>query len=350
MEAPVIRTGYNGDLYLACPWDSEYSQVLAWRVVKTLDMARYRAIGDVPKVEGLKFEEPRIRRIMQHCSGFIAVLPYDDAAASTTSKYIIRELRIAGEMEIPVLLFREHEKVNVGIREKGQYAEIFFPGDPSIEPILCKQSIFHAAEQNNYRSDLDPWVQIQLKGLLAVCNNEISKPKPYAFFIGRLKDDFQQARQAVETAVYNHAGISCLWANDAKHSLKTKGIQETIKTLIYHARFVIADLSFSDDNPNFFSPNCAHEVGIAVAYDKPVFLCAKGASRSPYFSARDLQMSFWKDELQLEDLIAGWIQNNVADFSRQVYNWQLTAHIPGYVPSVAALSFNYDPLKAFQGL
>jgi len=340
-----IRTGSGGDVYFSGSWNPGNEETTAFHVVKALDQANFRAVGDIDKRYGFPMEDDRIRRIMRQCSGFVGVFPHRPDL-STTSKYVIREARIAAEMRLPMILFHE-PSVRLELKSSDNAVVLSFPGDPAISGIPLPATCFGPISLNADPRILDQMISAQLQGLIEFCSYEVAKPQPYAFFITRLKEDFAQARAAVEAAVHNSAGITCLWADDGKYGSQIQNVQSNIIELIRSAEFVIADLSFSDENPTYDNPNRAHEIGISRGLGKTIFVCSHGLSRSPYFSARDLQVSFWKTEKDFERLVSTWLENNINEFGRQVYNWMLPAKLPGYQAHIQQKVFVFDAATGF---
>ena len=82
------------------------------------------------------------------------------------------------------------------------------------------------------------------------------------------------------------------------------------RLLIKHATFVIADLTLGIESPERENPSRAHEIGMAVAYERPLLLCSQEPRRYPYFSIGDMQMSFWLTEDELEAATRDWIALN----------------------------------------
>jgi len=142
----------------------------------------------------------------------------------------------------------------------------------------------------------------------------------YAFFIGRLERDFAQAREAIRVAVESEAGIPFLWADDGRHWTNVPGVRERTRLMIKHATFLVADLTLGPESPERENPSRAHEIGMAIAYDRPLVLTSQEPRRYPYFSIGDLQMSFWETEDELERHVRTWIQVVRPMVARHVYN------------------------------
>ncbi|MEO6039562.1 MAG: hypothetical protein ABIQ93_14200, partial [Saprospiraceae bacterium] len=242
----IHEDAYHSDIYFALSWQSGFGERSAWNVVQILDQAAFRAIGDI-KLPG-KIDEDRIRRIMRDCSGFVCVLPFR-GNSWTTSEWMFPEIRIAAEMKIPVIFFHE-KNVDIQIERADMQTTVSFPGFQDSEKIDFQSKFYGPFPLEEDARQRDEMVRVQLQAFLEVCDHEENKKKPYAFFITRVQDDFMQARRAVETAVYNEAGLACIWTEPGRYSdHNNQQFQVQIKKLIKNAVFVIADLSFSNNNP-----------------------------------------------------------------------------------------------------
>jgi hypothetical protein len=336
----AVNTSYKANIYLSCSWRPEAGQDVSWLLVKELDQTDIRVLGDVPDLP--EQDDNRIKRIMQGCVGFLVVLPYRNSRQSTTSPYIIREIRIAAELGIPIALFRE-VRVRTEVRANENGSEIIFPSDPNEPSVLIRhKNIFgpydYDSEERNFR--------IQVTGRLHDFTDCLLQQPPslpqYVFLITRLQSDFEQARLAIRAAVEDSAAIPCLWSDDQRHTTNIEGIRERTRLLIKHATFVVADLTYGPDSLNIDNPSRAHEVGIAVAYRKQILLCAQDPRRDPYFAASDIQMVFWRDEEELQKRVAEWIHNDRASLGRRVYNRELSSRDLSYTPKISEAKFAID--------
>ena len=62
------------------------------------------------------------------------------------------------------------------------------------------------------------------------------------------------------------------------------------------ATFVIADLTLGVESPDRENPSRAHEIGMAIAYDRSILmLLSQEPRRYPYFSIGDLQYDHMGD-------------------------------------------------------
>lgn len=176
-----------------------------------------------------------------------------------------------------------------------------------------------------------------------VVDFDVAPVRPYAFFIGRLERDFRHARDAIRTAVESEAGIPCLWIDDGRHRTNVDSIRDCTRTLIQHATFVIADLTLGVESPDRENPSRGHEIGLAIAYERPLMLSSQEPRRDPYYSIGDMQMTFWAAEDELEASVKNWIGMHRDAVARRVFNYELPA------PKIARPAFTYDPKLRYIG-
>lgn len=165
----------------------------------------------------------------------------------------------------------------------------------------------------------------------------------YAFYIGRLERDFALAREAIRAAVESAAGMDFLWIDDGRHATNVGGIRERTRLLIQHAAFVVADLTLGAENPRHENPSRAHEIGMALAYERPIFLSSQEPRRYPYFSIADMQMSFWASEDELDGALRAWIRTQRHALARRVLNRSLPHAV------LAEPRFHFDASRRFVG-
>lgn len=165
----------------------------------------------------------------------------------------------------------------------------------------------------------------------------------YAFFVGRLERDFAQARNAIRAAVEEEAGVPCLWVDDGRFRTNVESVRERTREVIRHAAFLIADLTLGPESPHQENPSRAHEIGLAIAYEKPLMLCSQEPRRYPYYSIGDMQMTFWHDEEELAASVRAWIAAHPQVPRRQVLNASLPSS------RLARPSFRFDPSSRFVG-
>ena len=250
-----------------------------WDVVEQLDRSGIRVVGPVPDVI---LEAEQIRLILRGCSGLVTAFP-------------------------------------------------------------CCNSGWRKANPNLPLLDIHAEAPIDLAGFQEVVLGESDRIRPYAFMIGRLERDFRHAREAIRVAVEGAAGIPFLWVDDGCHRTNIESVRERTRLLIKHATFVIADLTLGVESPERENPSRAHEIGMAIAYERPLMLCSQEPRRYPYFSIGDMQMAFWSTEDELEARVQEWIYANREAVARHVFNYQLKDAI------ISRPAFTFDPRQRYVG-
>ncbi len=89
------------DIFVSRPWRPTEA-FLADYICKMLDKAGFRLIGD-SEDQG-KYRGERVKNIIKSCGGLVAILPNRDGI---TSNYILEEINIAKEINIPSLVISE---------------------------------------------------------------------------------------------------------------------------------------------------------------------------------------------------------------------------------------------------
>lgn len=250
-----------------------------WDAIQRMDAAGYRVVGDLVNAEP---DVDRVRRIMRACSA-VVVTP-DGPARGVADE----AEALAAELRIPVYPLDAGDRIP--------------PLKRSPETV-----------------------------------------QPYAFMIGRLERDFTLARAAIRSAVESEAGITCLWSDDGRHRTNIDSVRERTRQLIRHATFVIAELTLGVENPDRENPSRAHEIGMAMAYERKLLLSSQEPRRDPYFSVGDMQMTFWDTEDELERQTREWIRVNREWVARRVYNGELAES------KLDRPTFTYDPGARYIG-
>ena len=325
----------KADVYLSCPEGSQ----LAWQVARLLDEASIRVVGDQsePYTNG-----NRMRRIIAECAGVVSALAYQPCSRTIDSR-LLSELRQGAALGLPLALFLEKD-VDFDLDEgEDQFRLRVDDSEPVFirpgrlhGPVVYLDDVFDRevhATADHFRS--------------AVLRNETRVP-PYAFLVGRLEKDFTQAREAVLAAVESEAGIPCLWSDDGRHLTNIASVRERTRLLIKHASFVIADLTLGAENPEHENPSRAHEIGMAIAYERHIMLCSKEPRRYPYFSVGDMQMTFWATEAELSSHVREWIRTHQV-LRRQVFNHRLGEIYPGYKAQIEQPVFHFDLTRRYVG-
>lgn len=228
---------------------------------------------------------------------------------------------MALSLDIPIFLAYDN-RIKLDFKEKENEIVIKFLNDPDFEEIPISKNNF--IERIPYISG-DDFREEQLEhGLERLQSTLRDRPNPaetYAYLITRLKKDFSQVREAIESAVTESAGIPLIWIDKVGYDTNISGVRLRTKELIKNAAFVVADISSYPENPHCISASRAHEIGLA---DKSIFISSQTPRRSLYYSITDYQVHFWYPEDDLYRQLNNWIYEKRENLSRRIYNRELT--------------------------
>lgn len=333
-----ILNAEKADVYLSCPDASQPP----WPLVRLLDQASVRVLTDLADAGP---SADRGRRIMGGCAGVLG-LAARRPESDTVAPKVVDELRHGAGQGLPLAVFVEQGVRCSRTDLEGRVRLQLGDGDP----IMAEADRVHGPVTYGAAAD-DPGEHARgvLTGFQRDVMGERSRARPYAFLIGRLERDFTHAREAIRAAVESEAGIPCLWSDDGRHVTNVESIRERTRLLIREATFVIADLTLGTESPERENPSRAHEIGMAVAYDRPLLLCSREPRRYPYFSIGDMQMTFWETEAELASCVTAWIHARREVLGRQVLNHRLATVYPRYEPRVARPEFRFDPARRYVG-
>ena len=331
-----LNTIEKADIYLSVSEFAGSKQNVLWQLVKWLDQAKMRVVSDLP---GMLRDDSFIAEIMESCNGLVAVLPYLENSPCATAPDIIRDINIAVSLDIPVFLIKD-PRVNMEVCSSPDGRKLQ-PNAQANELSLALQScsLFGPFDCDEQTGRLQPEMIEKLQDYIYHVLAQPRKFQPYAFLAVRLQRDFERARRAMISAVENAVGIPCLWFDDNRHTTNVQGVRERTRLLIKRASFIIADLTYGPENPANDSPNRAHEIGMAIAYRRPVVLCCQDPRRTPYFSAGDMQMIFWKDEENLHEELTDRLRTSDGIIVRRVYNRELAGRETCYEPHITEAPF-----------
>jgi hypothetical protein len=172
--------------------------------------------------------------------------------------------------------------------------------------------------------------------------NREQRDRPFAFLAVRIHPDFRLVREAIGDAVENILGIPCVWFDDPRVIAPECGVRERTRLMIRSCSLFIADLTFSPNNPNHDSPNTAHEIGMALAYERPVVLTCQEPRRDLYFCAGDLHTLFWRDEQQLRSEMTACFRSRYSKFGRRLLNLELEPNAEGFSGIFPRYRFEMD--------
>lgn len=268
------------DIYVSYSW-REDEQALVEAVFNRLRRNRYRLIGDAGD-QSVYDENNRISRIMDTCGAYVGILPYREDTITTTSRYILDEIRIAEEHGLPGILIADSRIEDLdGI---------------SSYPIL----------------KIDPneeTVQNKLLDFISTLKVNVPK-KPHVFFATNLDKE----RKSINGYIRNLCGYvtatRCILGEDIDNGSLQQQIIERIK----NAYVMIADITGdsqchdcekpgTESKDKMYRFNTCIEAGIARGANTTLFILAKEPRKSPPFMFRDMEVRYYNDDCELLALI-----------------------------------------------
>jgi hypothetical protein len=323
-----IHTGARADVFLSSP-DADRPD---WDLVQQLDRAAVCVCGEFP---GALADATRLRELMAGCSAVLADLP-SSAGNSHAVAHAVDVLRAAVDVGRPIAVRHDGSWTRA---VSGAFTAIC--GAAETVPIPTERLLppVRVGGESRAESTIECFIN-------AACAAQ--QARPYAFLIGRLERDFTHARAAIRSGVEREAGIPCLWSDDG-HQTNVASVRENTRLLIKHAAFVIADLTLGTESPERENPSRAHEIGMTIAYGRPLMLTSQEPRRYPYFSIGDMQMAFWSTETELHETVRDWIRVRRTGVGRRVLNYALPCVFQEYQPSIQAPRFVFDPEQRYIG-
>jgi hypothetical protein len=277
-SAGLVRK--DRDLYISRSWRSREKET-ADSVCHALIDQGYRLVGDSTDQE--EFDpQTRIPALVTSCGALVAIAPN---RGGRTSQYIEDEVLIALNNDVPALV----------IVEDGAAL-----GDEITSRLPAANRMAAA--------DLQQRGGVQT---LADVVRELFGParRPhYAFYAASLvksPDRNESIRELVDAV----AGIDCV----VGENLAGQHAQEEIIRSIQGALFMIADVSEEG------GVNTLIEAGIARGAGTRLYLLASGEERMPRFMFRDVEMHFYRDELEL----TGHVHRIARRYRRRILNREL---------------------------
>ena len=183
---------------------------------------------------------------------------------------------------------------------------------------------------------------VRLESFLDHLRHVQPAPQDFAFLAVRIHGDFALIRAAIGDAVEHTLGIPCVWYDDPRVITPEYGMRERTQLMIRHCALFIADVTYGPGNPDYDSPNTAHEIGMALAYERPVVLSCQEPRRDLYFSAGDLHTLFWEDEHELNREIADCFRSRYSRLGRRLLNLELAPNPTGFSGGFPRYRFEMD--------
>ena len=274
------------DLYVSRTWRESEKKVADY-VCQLLIKSGFRLVGDAED-HGV-YGENRVESIIASCGGLVAILP--DRGNGETSPYMLREIGIAQEKDLPILVVAEPNVVVDQSSDK-------LPGG------LPESTI--RLEANDVGTDAPQLLQ----GIERLAEEWCPPPHPHFNFYGTdFSDPHSQRNELIKQILQRVSATPCVMGDQIREGQ----IQEIITNLISQASLFIADIS--DDNLN----TCI-EAGIARGAKTKFHLVARKPRGRPPFMFRDQQVWHYADDVEL----LGIIHKIVYPYRRRVLNWELS--------------------------
>ena len=283
---------------------------------------------------------------MAQADGFLSVLPYRPDKGCTTSSFMLDELSMAVNSRLPIaLIYDARVEIAIADNDTSDIVSLGFSDGRAVE-IPKEILVFHAG----YDFGVPKSEEIQLASLfdfldvIAQARSTTGRMQPYSFLICRLQSDFELPRRACIVAAERAAGMRCLWIDSHDYRANVEDTVERVRLLIKNAQFVVAEISLTEENPDFDNPSRAHEIGLATAYRKKVFAVSHGPRRHPYHGLVSRQLVWWDDEDELYSELSSAIHAERGAVGRHIYNRELEKLGDGFFPRFATPHF--DPIAA----
>jgi hypothetical protein len=340
-----LESAPKGVVYLSVSWQPDKGKEFGYRVIRRLDEEGFLAVGDTKGFD--EMDPERIRRIMSQADGFLSLLPYRPEKPCKTSGFMLDELDAAIELGLPIsLIYDARVDPSASDTPSGDAVSLKFPDGRTIT-IPKNVLVGHAG----YDYGVPKSEELQLVNLADFLARATTPPatlQPYSFLICRLQPDFALPRAACVAAAEMAAGIPCLWIDSRGYATNVDDTADRARLLIRHAAFVVAEISLTDENPDFDSPSRAHEIGLAIAYRKKVFPVSHGPRRHPYHGLVARQLVWWDGESQLLNDLRDAIYAERGSVGRHVYNRELEKLGDGFKPHFASPHFDVDVAPAWR--
>ena len=280
-----VELGRARDIYVGRGWRRDEAAT-AEQVCRLLVAAGFRLIGDSEDQQS--WDEARLYGVISSCGGIAAILPHRPGSPEGTSKYILRELRIARALGLPQLIVAEpgitipDELCSTALQLRGD------AGDSAPHP----PAALNAAVQDLWEDWHEP-------------------PTPNYIFLATNFDAGHQQRNAMmRQVIQTVTGMECILGQGVREG----SVQKIISDRIAGASLVIADIS----NENL---NTCIEAGIARGAQRRLYLIAQGPRRRPPFMFRDQEVSYYANDTEL----IGHVHRLIYPHRRRILNSDVTA-------------------------
>lgn len=325
-----------GTLYLSVSWQPDDGKQFGYKVIEYLDRETFLPVGDARDLPDMSL--PRLERIMGAAEGFVSVMPHRPGKPTKTAAFMLEELELAVRLRLPIAILADQRIPIVVTTDPTTHSRSFaFDGAKTVAvpgALLVSFAQFDFGDRDSEQKAL-----FELNALLERCKAAPRKPTPYGFVIARLQPDFEAVRRSLVSASETATGLRCIHLDSAGYTPNITDTTERARVLIREAQFVVADISIVGDEGEFDSPSRAHEIGLAIAYRKPLFLTSQLPRRELYHGIVGNQVLWWPDEESLYRDLSAKLHAERASIARHVYS-----------RSVAGLRADGHPLARVQAL
>ncbi len=330
-----FETAPKGTVYLSVSWQPDSGKDFGYKVIRKLDEERYLAVGDVKGFADMN--TARLRRIMGQADAFLSLLPFRPDKPLKTSGFMLDEIQLAVELGIPIGILYDARISPVITDEPGRDSVVVATSDRQITIPRERLALLTPFDFGVRRSE--ELQLVELAEFLRKVTTRQSVVGPYAFLISRLQPDFRLPREACLAAAERGSGVPCYWIDSEDYRSNVDDTIDRARLLIKHATFVVAEISLTDENPDFDNPSRAHEIGLATAYGKVVFPVSHAPRRHPYHGLVDQQLVWWDDEEDLFEKLVAAVHAKRGLIGRHVYNWELERVDKGQMPQFRSPRF-----------
>lgn len=313
-------TAPEGTVYLSVSWQPDSGKDFGYRVIRKLDEEKYLAVGDVKGFA--EMDTARLKRIMRQADAFLSLLPYRPDKPSKTSGFMLDELELAVDLGLPIGILYDTRIAPAITDESAKDSVVVATSDGRQIAIPRERLVLLSSFDFGVRKSEELQL-VELADFLKKASARESVIRPYAFLISRLQPDFRLPREACLAAAERGSGVPCYWIDSQDYRSNVDDTIVRVRLLIKHATFVVAEMSLTDENPDFDNPSRAHEIGLATAYGKIVFPVSHAPRRHPYHGLVAQQLVWWDSEEDLFEKLISAVHAKRGSIGRHVYNWEL---------------------------
>jgi TIR domain len=250
------------DVYVSRGWHAR-DAALADSACRALGRNGWRLVGDSD--DQPNWSTDRVGAIIESCGAFVAVLPHRADGPQNTSHYVLRELALAVDLHVPIVVVADPRVDCAGL----------------VQP---EAQLVRATDENG----IDDVSLLPAVEFLADEWRAPTRPS-YVFYATDIDVTSKERNDAVQRVVRALTGMECRVGQYVRDGTT---VQQAIVDLLADASVVVANIS--DDNLN----TCI-EAGIARATGRQLYLLRKGEPTRPPFMFRDLQVFNYADDAGL---------------------------------------------------